>query len=195
MSTPNLPVVQLDLPVPAAVPIRPLDDLTQRLWQASASLCRHTHQPKLDLREAVPVAEALLAECAAQADHLRDAMEQIPRDELKRAVASLLSSWPNAAHGDLAGFGAQAMQDVIERRPCRRAVVDGFRRLRHTSRFLPSIAEILAAVDGAQGKLRTTSVLISSLPRQIEDGRARLAEQERLEAEQARRGVAWRERR
>lgn len=195
MTAPNLPVVKLDLPLPAAVPTRAFDDLAQRLGQVSASLYRHTYQPKYELREAIPAAEALLAECADQADQLRSAMQPIPRDELKRAVAALLAAWPNAAHADLAGFGAQAMQDLIERRPCRRAVTDGFRRLRHTSRFLPSISEILAAIDEAQRVLRNTSALIGELPKQLEEGRARLAEQDRREAERAQRETEWRDRR
>lgn len=181
----------LDLPVPTGVPRRPFDDLALRSAELVGSLHRHAWNPRLTLGEAIPAAELLLSACASQSSALRHALEPMPREDLKRATIDLLTAWPNASRGDLAGYGAQLVRDVLERQPCRYAVREGFRKLRHTSRFLPAIAEVIDALDEAQSRIRDFSARLTQLPALIEDAKIRLAKQQRETAAwSARHGTA-----
>ena len=65
--------------------------------------------------------------------------------------------------------------DVIERRPCRYALRAALRHLRQTSRFLPSIAEVLAALDEAQTRIRNTAFHVEQIPAALERARADFA--------------------
>ena len=142
-------------PLPQANPIDAL--LTQSglafmtLFEASRA-----QLPAGLLAAAVADAEAFLGSCGARASRLREAAEIVADDELTAALMRFVGAWPNASHGDLAAYGAQLAQDVLDRRPCRYALDEALRQLRQTSRFLPSIAEVLAVLDAAQARVRNT---------------------------------------
>ena len=172
----------LDLPLPAVTAPRPLDDIVRRSAEITTALQPQPWNPRLSLREAIPAAEALMAACSAQAKSLREALEPMPPEDLKRAIAVLLAVWPNTSRSDLTGFGTQLVLDVVERRPCRYAIREAFRTLRQTSRFVPSIAEVLEVLDEAQSRLRKTSVRLAALPALIDDAKARQAKQDREDA-------------
>lgn len=136
-----------------------------------------------DLRANITKAEAFLADCAASSASLRSAMEPMPPADLKREILSLIASWPNASGSDLTGYGAALVLDVADRQPCRYAIKDSFRTLRQTSRFVPSISEVLATLDAAQSRIRNASLHIAAMPEALVLARTALA---RLEAAEAR---------
>lgn len=109
-----------------------------------------------ELEPRVAQAEAFLRQCRDSNARLRDAAAPADDEEIATALLHFVGAWPNASHGDLAAYGAQLTQDVIERQPCRYALAEGLRHLRHTSKFLPSIAEVLAALDRMQTRVRNS---------------------------------------
>ncbi|RYC29545.1 hypothetical protein D3273_23450 [Lichenibacterium minor] len=133
-------------------------------------------RPELStLREGIQRAQAFLDSCAAQTGALRDAAAPLPVEAIGRQIGAFVTAWPNASKADLAGYGAQLAEDVIERRPCRYALQAALRRLRHTSRFLPSIAEVLVAIDGEQSRIRGTLWHVSQIPTELDRARTALA--------------------
>lgn len=133
-------------------------------------------RPELStLRAGIARAEAFLKACAAHTATLREAAEPLSVDEIGRQVGAFVTAWPNASSADLAGYGAQLAEDIIERRPCRHALRSALRQLRHTSRFLPAIVEVLGALDAAQSRVRNTAWHVAQIPAELARARAGLA--------------------
>ncbi len=124
------------------------------------------------LRDGITRAEAFLDNCAAHADALQDAAELLPVDEIGRQIGSFVTAWPNASRADLASYGAQLTEDVIERRPCRYALRSALGHLRQTSRFLPTIAEVLEMLGIAQARIYNTVWHIEQIPMSLNETRA-----------------------
>lgn len=86
-------------------------------------------------------------------------------DEISQRLLMFVSAWPNASGADLAGYGAQLIGDVVEIQPCRYALGEALKKLRRTSRFLPSIAELVIELLHVQ---KRASNLSSSMKRLVE---------------------------
>lgn len=80
---------------------------------------------------------------------LRPAAEK----EIAAGLALLLKAFPNVGKDDGAAFGRLLLEDVISQKPSVGALEAGCAHVRRTSRFLPSIAEVLEAVQTAQNSL------------------------------------------
>ena len=148
----------LGLPVPARPAPHPLEAILTGSGPAFMGLFE-ARQARLSPEFLAPVAEHaedFLRRCAASAVMLRDATEPASDEDISAELLRFVGAWPNASHGDLASYGAQLAQDVIDRQPCRYALGTALRHLRQTSRFLPSIAEVLGEIDRAQSRIRNT---------------------------------------
>ena len=175
-----LPIAPFDVAhlMPAAAP--PLEQVLAESGPAFMGVFAPGGRPDLSsLRDGVQRAEAFLDSCAVHADALREAAEPLPVDEIGAQIGAFVTAWPNASRADLAGFGAQLAEDVIERRPCRYALRSSLRHLRQTSRFLPSIAEVLMALDAAQARVRDTVWHVEQIPAELDRARAALASSRR----------------
>ena len=135
------------------------------------------------LREGIQRAQAFLDSCAAQTGALHEAAAPLPVEAIGIQIGAFVTAWPNATKADLAGYGAQLAEDVIERRPCRYALRSALRRLRQTSRFLPAIAEVLAELDAAQVRVRNTAWHAAQIPAELDRARSALAAAERRAGE------------
>lgn len=134
-------------------------------------------------------AAGFLAQCAAQREVLEAAMAPVPAEEVRDALAAFLLAWPGAAKADLAGYGAQLLSDVLAERPTRYALDTALGNLRRSSRFLPSIAEVLADLQQVQGRLRSLAYSISRIAEDIPRIREMADRRQRMEAAQrSRRG-------
>ena len=171
-------------------------DPVERLLDESGAAFMGCHQigachSVIDMRNAVAAAEIFLASVRAHGERIRAGSERLSDDEVARQVMVFVSAWPNASQGDLAGYGAQLLDDLLAEEPCRHALAETFRRLRRTMRFLPSIAEVLTELDARQARLRNTLFHIQRLPALVEGLNAMADQREQIEAERARRkGVA-----
>ena len=133
------------------------------------------HPEPAALRHGIRQAQAFLDSYTAHATALQEAAEPLPVDEIGRQIGAFVTAWPNASKADLAGYGAQLAEDVIGRQPCRYALRSALRRLRQTSRFLPSIAEVLVALDAEQSRVRNTLWHVGQMPAALDRARAALA--------------------
>ena len=148
------------------------------------------HPELSTLRAGVERARAFLDSCATHAAALREAAEPLPIDEIGRQIGLFVMAWPNASKADLAGYGAQLAEDVIERRPCRYALRSALRHLRQTSPFLPAIAEVLTALDIAQARVRNTVWHVGQIPAELDRARAALSASRRGSASMTAEGAA-----
>ena len=187
MSTETLPAVLSALPMPATLPSRPLQDIlatSAEVW-ISVSSATDGHSGTAGTRASIERGERFLALCKAQGGLLGQALEAVPVDDISRQLMAFVAAWPNASGGDLAGYGAQLVQDVVERKPCRYALREALRQLRYKCKFLPSIAETLAALDIAQTAMRNTWWHLTTLPDQLAKAQEALAYAERRDAERS----------
>lgn len=175
----------LDLPLPARPADRPIDLVLRASPEAFRGVFSlHGDRPSAPtLRGNIERAERFLADCSAVDGALREAVEPVPITEIGRQLDAFVAAWPNASGADLAGYGAQLADDVIERRPCRHALREALRHLRQTSRFPPAIAEVLAALDEAQARIRNTAWHVGQIPAELEKARAALAVMDRRAVE------------
>lgn len=170
-------------------------DSLERLLDESGATFMDCHQigpchSIVDMRNAAAAAEIFLASVRANAERLQAGSEQLGDDEVARQVMAFVSAWPNVSQGDLAGYGAQLLDDLLAEEPCRHALAETFRKLRRTMRFLPSIAEVLSELEMRQARLRNTLFHIQRLPALIEGLNAMADRREQIEAERARRNGA-----
>ena len=112
--------------------------------------------------------EAAVAEAesidSALVDEVRSMGQVASGAELKTFLRMLVSAWPNASQNDLAGYGLQLSQDVEDQRPSRYALRESSRCLRRTSRFLPSISEVLDVIAMADKKMAAVLKTLDQIP-------------------------------
>ena len=173
--------------VPAIVsslkpPVRPEQPALDRLLTASGPAfmaLSHGGRDAATLRDAISGAQGLLISAAAVGRQLSEAVEVETADTIRDQLDRFVEAWPNASRGDLAGYGAQLALDVFNRQPCCYALRFALRHLRQTSRFLPSIAEVLAALDSEQARVRNTVWHLGQIPAEIDKACVALAAAER----------------
>jgi hypothetical protein len=91
--------------------------------------------------------------------------------ELQSHLAVLAGSFPNAPKSDLTIYGAALLEDVADMKPSRYAIMRACRQLRRTTRFLPTISEVLEAVREVERELGDLQDRINGLPNWIESKR------------------------
>jgi hypothetical protein len=141
-------------------------DTLGQLVEAVDALRRDEHDAAwLEQAERLPVAAAARVIAAARG----------PASGRDLAVlAALPATFPTASKTALDVYGAALMDDIVELRPSGGAVMLACRHLRRTSRFLPTISEVVDAIEGAREKLFWTAVVLNNLPDDIKRVRARL---------------------
>jgi hypothetical protein len=82
--------------------------------------------------------------------------------ETAEQLALLLKAYPNAGSADREIFGALLIEDVASMQPAIGDIHEACRWLRRTSRFLPTIAEVIEALSLAQEQRLTW---IRSIPK------------------------------
>lgn len=101
-------------------------------------------------------AESLIAEaesCASTVDvgaaawELKLQNRPASQGEVKRQLQILMGSFPNAPKIDLQLYGTALVEDVLSEQPSMLALSNACRTLRRTSRFLPTISEVLGVLE------------------------------------------------
>jgi hypothetical protein len=93
------------------------------------------------------------------------------RDAIGAELLMLTCAFPNVGSRDLKVFEKLLAEDVAAAAPSRFALQLACRRLRRTSRFLPSIAETLEALAQETKRISGTRWRIDNLPRVIAEVR------------------------
>lgn len=155
-------------------PIRsPFDTAMAGLPTLWGRLQAGTRFGEAHLRAAVAEAEIVVG-WAALPDEVRAIGRVATSDEVKRFLQMLVSAWPNASQGDLAGFGLQLRSDVEQQRPSVYALQAAAKQLRRTSKFLPAIAEVLDALEAADKHITAAVTTIDRIPAALNAARVLL---------------------
>jgi len=140
----------------------------------------------------LPVMQACLRELDASAAEItrlnqvvRQAQRPAAKHEISNEIAGLVGCFLNASNKDASVFSLALAQDLHDRRAPIAALIWGFRKVRQTSRFFPTIAEILEAVDAEAQRIRAVAYRLEQLPRLIDETQIRIARQESIERERA----------
>jgi hypothetical protein len=84
--------------------------------------------------------------------------------EIANHLALLLKSFPNAGKDSAEVFGRMLVEDVAAQQPTFGGLEAACRNLRRTNRFIPVIAEVLAALEAAEASQRQTTRSLSNFP-------------------------------
>jgi len=106
--------------------------------------------------------------------------------ETKTELALLVGGFPNSGKNDLRVYGRMLVQDVRAAQPSVAALALACRRLRRTSRFVPTIAEVLEAIATAEVDILLRARTIERVVPWLERAREvlpRMQERERREDE------------
>jgi hypothetical protein len=95
------------------------------------------------------------------------ALTQATEPQIRATLATLVGAYPNASKSDLTAFGALLVMDVRAMRPTVFAISRAVTNLRRTSKFLPSIAEVIEAVKDAQDYLANIEGMASECPQLV----------------------------
>ena len=164
---------------PARVVVQLASDFAEYVFELACRLQQCNRDTAVD----IDVAEDLVGwdEFKALAAAVAPLLETATVPEIKKEIAMLLAAFPSK--DDLTAFAALTIAEISSERPTRLMLAAACRELRRTSKFRPSIAEILQALRHVERNtsLRLKARLIVGLPRYI--GRARQILDERQEGE------------
>ncbi len=91
----------------------------------------------------------------------------MPEKELVMTVGEMIGSFPPRPGQDLQIFTRMMVLDVIRAAPSRAALDAACRSLRASCTFLPSIKEVLDAVEAQKAACASRAALLERLPRRI----------------------------
>lgn len=90
----------------------------------------------------------------AYAEAIRQALDVQTEATLADQVGDFLVSWPNSTPPDPAAFAVLMMRDLADEGIADGVLVQAFRNLRRTAKFMPTIAEVLAECRAVHGRWR-----------------------------------------
>lgn len=115
--------------------------------------------------------ETALSDLLAWGERLGDLKREVElslrpatNEEIASQLTLLMGAFPNAGKDDRTIFGRVLVEDVIAQRPGILPLLQGISQVRRTSKFLPSIAEVLEAITGVERRLHSTLVRIADYP-------------------------------
>jgi hypothetical protein len=135
------------------------------------------------LKAALTEAHTLLSQNDFEAigDDLRARSRPATRAEAAQYLSLLIGSFPSARIPNPEVFGKLLVEEVLAGTPSIGAVIEGTSRVRRKSKFMPSIAEILKAIEWADTELSMHLGVLEQLPVRIDEGRQLLARREEEE--------------
>lgn len=126
------------------------------------------------LADALAEAQEALALAEVRSAAVLDALSPATDDEVQGELARLVRSWPQDKRSDLAGYAAELAVFVLERQPSRRGLEQACRGLKLRRVHLPSIAEVMDALAGAEGAIAAATQQLATLPERISRAEAAL---------------------
>jgi hypothetical protein len=159
--------------------------LLRRMQTVSAYRIRSCLEETVSQAAQIAAAIDFRAVAAALASRKKPAGEELAAKHL----ALLVGSFPSAKPGDADVYGTFLIEEVLSTNPSVGAIEDGCRYLRRTSTFLPSIAEVVRAIQSAEDRLSEWTRVAEQFDLELLKTRARIAQldQERAEVEERRR--------
>ena len=154
---------------PSGLPADPLAGCFQAVAICGGRLAvALLNKPEVDkLAVALDEARKALGWAEARIGEVRTALEPATDGEIEAELTRLVRAWPQDKRGDLAGYGAELAIFVLELRPSRRALEQACRGLKLGRVHLPSIAEVMTALDAAEVALASAEQQLEALPGRI----------------------------
>lgn len=130
-------------------------------------------------QHALPHARAFLSgEYDAALCALERVSTRASREDIAAALGTLIAAFPHSQKVDLRLFGRILSADVAALEPTIFAIDAACIRLRQSCRFIPTIAEVLAAISSAESELSATERRLRRLPQVVEHAERVLADDE-----------------
>jgi len=89
-------------------------------------------------------------------------------------VSKLAGSYPSASRQDLSAFASILCDDIAEDRPTVHALRAAMKQLRQSSRYLPSVAEVLTALKATKAPWTDYRFYLENFDRHLAEARRRL---------------------
>ena len=144
----------------------------QTFRDARNLLARFQRAQQESFRSEKPYEECLLAvidEIIPASENVLAQFTELNRGATKREIANHLALLVKCFHGGKDSsaevFGRMLCEDVAAQQPSIGALEAACRALRRTSRFIPTISEVLEAVETAETSQRKTCQSLASFPR------------------------------
>lgn len=149
-------------------------------WQRAHSECGDRGQSHYEhlvtvIDQLMPAADKLCAKLAKQT-------KPATKIEIANHLALLLKSFPNGGKDNAEVFGRMLCEDVAAQQPTTGGLEAACRQLRRTCRFIPTIAETLAALAEAEASQRQIVRTLSSFPEHRQKLLARIADDKARQA-------------
>jgi hypothetical protein len=126
--------------------------------------------------------DAALPELEAALRELQNLGRPATKVEIAKDLALLVKSYPNSGTTDGEVYGRMLIEDVAAEQPAIGDLAPACRNIRRTSKFLPSISEVLQAIAGAKNRredlVYQLTRLIKSRDRLVNDVSREQAEEE-----------------
>jgi hypothetical protein len=139
------------------------------------NVSHHQHQ--------LAVTEAILPEAEKHLARIKKLSSPASKVQIATQTALLLKSFPNAGKDNAEIFGRTLCQDVGSQAPTTGGLEAACRKLRRTCNFIPTIAEVLAALAEAEASQAKTIGMLAGLPEHRKRLAARVADDIEREAE------------
>jgi hypothetical protein len=120
------------------------------------------------MRLAVDRAPATIAASQALLQRLRVLNRPASRAEIAQHLLILVGAFPNTARADLKLFSRVLAEDVASAQPSAIVLERACRRIRRTATFVPTIAEVLAAIEMEEKSVKGSIFWLANHPEQIE---------------------------
>jgi hypothetical protein len=160
----QIPTSSSSLPrlLPAEQTTRDATDFISRYYRAQsgenrpANVSSNLHQ--------LQVTESLLPEAEKHLARIAKLSAPASKTQIASHLAVLLKSFPNGGKDDAQVFGRMLCEDVGAQAPTVGGIEAACRQLRRTSRFIPTISEVLEALAEVEAQQRKVINTLAALP-------------------------------
>jgi hypothetical protein len=113
---------------------------------------RYAYRPLETAADKLAAVQAILPDAMSVLEQLESLAAPATKTEIAQHLALLVKSFPNAGNADGEVYGRMLIEDVATDLPAIGDIEDACRQIRKTSRFLPTIAEVIEAIGKAKSR-------------------------------------------
>jgi hypothetical protein len=107
--------------------------------------------------------DAILPQAESILEELHNLGKPATKTDIAKHLALLVKSFPNAGSADCTVYGRMLCEDVAADQPSASDIEAACRKIRRTSKFLPTISEVLEAIGEAKSHRRGVTSEMSQL--------------------------------
>lgn len=107
--------------------------------------------------------DAVLPQAEAMLEELQNLGRPATKTDIAKHLALLVKSFPNAGSADCTVYGRMLCEDVAADKPSVSDIEAACRKIRRTSKFLPTISEVIEAIEKEKSRRLNVTSPISGL--------------------------------